>query len=124
MFTYEIQHQPKYSRGELLLRTFFGWLYIAIPHGIILCFLTLAWWFMAMATFFVILFTGVTPKWYFDWTVKLQRWSLRVTARLNNLVDVYPEFGMDGKDDKTKFDLEFWQISRGEMLVRFFFGWL
>ena len=124
MLTFEIQHQQQYSRGQLLLRTFFGWLYIAIPHGIILCFLSLAWWFMAIGTFFVILFSGVTPHWYYDWTVKLQRWSLRVSARLYNMVDGYPEFGMDGQDDKTKFELEFWQISRGEMLLRFFFGWL
>ena len=124
MLIYEIQHQQQYSRGELLLRTFFGWLYIAIPHGIILCFLSLLWWFMCIGAFFVILFSGITPQWYYDWTVKLQRWSLRVNARLDNLSDGYPEFGMDGKDDKTKFELEFWQISRGEMLLRFFFGWL
>ncbi|EAY30425.1 hypothetical protein [Microscilla marina] len=27
-----VQHQQEYSRGELLLRTFFGWLYIGIPY--------------------------------------------------------------------------------------------
>ena len=26
-----VMHQEKYSRGELLLRLFFGWLYIGIP---------------------------------------------------------------------------------------------
>ena len=124
MLTYEIEHQQEYSRGELLLRTFFGWLYIAIPHGIILWFISLAWCFMAIGAFFLILFSGVTPDWYYDWTIKLQRWSLRVNARLCNMVDGYPEFGLDAKDDKTKFDLEFWQISRGEMLLRFFFGWI
>ena len=28
----DVTHQDSYSRGELLLRTFFGWLYIGIPH--------------------------------------------------------------------------------------------
>lgn len=124
MLTYEIQHQPEYSRGELLLRFFFGWLYIGIPHGILLMLCGLALWFMTIATFFIILFTGVTPKWYYDWVVKVQRWSLRVTARLYNLSDGYPQFGLDGKDDKTTFDLPFWQISRGQMLLRAFFGFL
>jgi hypothetical protein len=124
MLTYEVLHQQQYSRGEVLLRTFFGWLYMALPHAIILCLLFLIWWFMAVGAFFVILFTGSTPGWYFDWTVKLQRWGLRLNARLYNLVDDYPEFGMDGTDDKTKFELEFWQIGRGELLLRVLLGWL
>ena len=65
MLTYEIQYQPEYSRGELLLRTFFGWLYIGIPHGFLLMLCSLAIWFMSIASFFIILFTGVTPKWYY-----------------------------------------------------------
>ncbi len=124
MLTYEIQHQPEYSRGELLLRFFFGWLYIGIPHGILLLLCSLVICFMSFATFFIILFTGVTPKWYFEWVVNVQRWSLRVTARIYNLVDGYPQFGLEGKDDKTSFDLEFWQIGRGEMLLRALFGWI
>jgi Domain of unknown function (DUF4389) len=124
MLTYEIQHQPEYSRGELLLRTFFGCLYIGIPHGLLLMLCGLALWFMTIAAFFIILFTGVTPQWYYDWVVKVQRWSLRVSARMYNLVDGYPQFGLEGKDDKTSFELEFWQIGRGEMLLRTFFGFI
>jgi hypothetical protein len=122
MLTFEIQHQQEYSRGELLLRTFLGWLYIAIPHGLVLMVFGIALWFMAIASFFIILFTGVTPKWYYEWMVKLQRWVLRLSSRLYNLADGYPAFGMDGTDDKTTFDLEFWQISRGELLLRTFLG--
>ena len=33
-----IKHQETYSRLELLLRTFFGWLYILIPHYFVLLF--------------------------------------------------------------------------------------
>ncbi len=122
MLTYEIQHQNEYARGELLLRTFFGWLYMAIPHGFMLMLCGLALWFMTIASFFIILFTGVTPQWYYDWVVKTQRWSLRLTARLANLADGYPQFGLDAVDDKTQFELPFWQIGRGEMLVRALFG--
>jgi hypothetical protein len=124
MLTYEVQYQQEYSRGELLLRTFFGWLYIGIPHLIILLFLAIALWFMTIASFFIILFTGVTPKWYYEWVVNLQRWGLRVGARLSNLSDGYPAFGMNGQDDKTVFDLPFWQISRGQLLLRAFLGFL
>lgn len=122
MLTFEIAYQPQYSRGELLLRTFFGWLYIAIPHMFLLLFLAIALWFMGIASFFIILFTGVTPQWYYDWVVKMQRWGLRVSARLSNLADGYPAFGMDATDDKTTFELQFWQISRGHLLLRTFLG--
>lgn len=122
MLTFEVQHQPEYSRGQLLLRAFFGFLYIGIPHGILLMFFGIALWFMGIASFFIILFTGVTPQWYYEWVVKLQRWGLRVSARIYNLADGYPAFGMDGTDDKTVFDLQFWQISRGQLLLRTFLG--
>ncbi|MBC8046206.1 MAG: hypothetical protein H7Y00_05375, partial [Fimbriimonadaceae bacterium] len=62
MLTFEIQHQQEYSRGELLLRTFFGWLYIAIPHVVCLYILGLILGLMRLASFFIILFTGITPK--------------------------------------------------------------
>ena len=37
-----ITHQEHYSRGQLLLRTFFGWIYIAIPHYFVLMFVSIA----------------------------------------------------------------------------------
>ena len=33
-----IQHQESYSRGELLLRTIFGAIYIGVPHLFLLTF--------------------------------------------------------------------------------------
>ncbi|MGH2553281.1 MAG: hypothetical protein ACRDEB_06165, partial [Chitinophagaceae bacterium] len=60
MLTYEIMHQPEYSRGELLLRTFFGFLYILLPHGILLMLCGIVIWFMGIGSFFIILFTGAT----------------------------------------------------------------
>jgi len=122
MLTFEIKHQPEYSRGELLLRCFLGWLYMAIPHVLAMLIFGIALWFMTLASFFIILFTGVTPQWYYDWVVRLQRWGLRLSSRMYNLVDGYPAFGMNGTDDKTTFDLSFWQISRGQLLLRSFLG--
>ena len=122
MLKFEIQYQQQYSQGELLLRTFFGWLYMGLPHGLVLLFLAIALWFMTLASFFIILFTGVTPKWYYEWVIKMQRWGLRLGARLSNLSDGYPAFGMNATDDKTVFELPFWQISRGQLLLRSFLG--
>lgn len=124
MLTLEIQHQEEYSRGELLLRTFLGWIYMGIPHAFLLALYGIVLWLMSIASFFIILFTGVTPKWYYEWNVKLNRWGLRLSARLLNLCDGYPAFGMDATDDKTTFELDPWQIGRGELLLRVFLGWI
>ena len=35
---FDITQQESYSRSELLLRTFFGWLYIMVPHTLVLFF--------------------------------------------------------------------------------------
>jgi hypothetical protein len=124
MFTFEIEHQQGFSRGELLLRTFFGWLYICIPHFFVIYFLAIFLALLRLASFFIILFTGETPEWYYNFNVQLNRWLLRVFARIFNLSDGYPAFGLDATDDKTNFALEKWQIGRGDMVLRTFFGFL
>lgn len=118
-----IKHQESYSRGELLLRSLFGFIYIAIPHMFILYFLQIGLIFVNIARFWIILFTGKWPKGLFDYAVKMQRYSLRVSARLLNLSDGYPEFGLNGKDANTDFDIEYQEsYSRSRLLVRAIFG--
>jgi len=53
-----IRHQESYSRGELLLRTFFGAFYIAIPHFLVLIFLFIGSAIINFITFWAILITG------------------------------------------------------------------
>jgi len=118
-----IVHQPTYSRGELLLRTFFGFFYIMIPHGFCLYFLAIGAAILRFITFFAILFTGEYPESFFNYFVRMFRWSLRVSARLNNLSDGYPAFGLSATDDKTSFDVPYYKkASRGNALLVFFLG--
>ncbi|MGW8316849.1 MAG: hypothetical protein ACWGNV_14715, partial [Bacteroidales bacterium] len=65
-----IQHQSTYSRGELLLRTFLGWLYIYIPHGFLLFFVGLWGAFLQFVAFWVILFTGTYPESVFHYQLR------------------------------------------------------
>src|SRR5687767_10117998 len=107
MLNFDVKHQESYSRGELLLRTFFGFFYIALPHGI--CLMVLGLWgaILRFITFWIILFTGKYPKNYFEYQVKLMRWSLRVQARMMNLADGYPAFGLDATDTATSYDVTY-----------------
>jgi hypothetical protein len=118
-----IKHQDSYSRGELLLRTFFGQLYIALPHLFVLYFLLIGLMFVNIGRFWIILFTGKWPKGLFDYAVKFHRYSVRVSARLLNLSDGYPAFGLGGTDTNTDFDIEYKEsYSRMRLLGRAIFG--
>jgi hypothetical protein len=68
------------------------WL-LAIPHYIVLFFLTIAAVFVVIFAWFAILFTGRYPRGIFDFVEGVQRWGLRVEAYAMLLVtDRYPPF--------------------------------
>jgi hypothetical protein len=120
---YNITHQENYSRGELLLRALFGWLYIALPHGFILVFLGLWSLILTFIAWWVVLFTGVYPRSFFSYQEKMQRWAARLNARFFNLADGYPAFGLDAKDDKVIVEIPYPErLGRVHLLLRTFFG--
>lgn len=121
---YEIRHQNKYSRGELLLRTFFSFLYILIPHAFLLFFFAIWSAIVGFIAFWSILFTGRYPESFFEYQVNFFKWEMRVNARLMNLCDGYPAFGLNAQDDNIKFDVPYREdLDRGMALVKLFFGW-
>lgn len=114
-----------FSRGELLLRTFFGWLYIALPHAFFLLFIGIASMFVTFIAFWAILFTGRYPQSFFDFQKNFLQWNYRVNARLLNLADGYPAFGFDQEDEYVKLEIEYPEYSdRGLVLLRALFGGL
>ncbi len=89
---FSIDYPEKLSRGILLLRSFFGWLYVLIPHGIILMFYGIAVMVVTFLVWWAILFTGRYPKGMFDFVVGYQRWAQRVNDYIMLLTDEYPPF--------------------------------
>jgi len=117
--------QEEYSRGELLLRSFFGFLYIMFPHAFLLLFFGIWGSILSFISFWIILFTGRYPESFFEFQVKLMRWQLRLNARMYNLVDDYPSFGLDGTDELTSLEIPYPEnLGRGHLLLKAFFGWL
>lgn len=118
-----IKHQESYSRGSLILRSLFGGLYIALPHGFLLIFMSIASSFVGIINFWSILITGKMIRSMFDFQLNLMRWSLRVNARLMNLIDGYPAFGMAHNDADVVLDIEYPETSnRVSVLLRAMFG--
>ncbi len=123
--TFNIKHAESLSRGELLLRSFFGFIYIYLPHGFILIFMGLWGAILSFISFWIILFTGRYPQSFFEYQVGLMRWRARVQARQFNLTDGYPAFGIDSQDEAITLEVPYPEsISRGMVIVRLFFGWL
>ncbi len=71
------------------------WL-LAIPHYIVLAFLSLAAFVCVVIAWFAILFTGRYPRELFDFVVGVGRWTARVVAySLLLTTDRYPPFSLD-----------------------------
>lgn len=120
-----IHYQEFYSRTELLLRSFFGLFYIVIPHGFLLIFMQIWGAILNFLTFWVILFTGRFPESWFEYQVKLRRWNFRLSARLFNLADGYPQFGLEGTDENTEYEIPYNQNpDRMSVFLRGIFGLL
>src|SRR5205823_72868 len=78
------------SRGLPIVK----WL-LAIPHYIVLFFLTIGAFFAAIFAWFVILFTGRYPRGVFDYIEGVIRWHNRVAAYAFLLItDRYPPFSL------------------------------
>jgi len=69
--------------------------FLAIPHGIVLCFLCIAACFCVIIAWFAILVTARYPRTLFDFVVGVFRWWLRVAAYAFLLTtDRYPPFSL------------------------------
>ncbi|MGB9772873.1 MAG: DUF4389 domain-containing protein [Bacteroidota bacterium] len=86
------EYPEKLSRGILILRTLFGWLYVGIPHGVCLLGYGIAVFVVVIIAWFAVLFTGKYPKGLFDFVVGYIRWCTRVDGYLLFLTDKYPPF--------------------------------
>ena len=123
--TFDVTQQESYSRGELLLRTFFGLFYITVPHMVVLFFLGIWAGILHFISWWVILFTGRYPAQFFEFQTKIFAWNMRLTASAWNLIDGYPAIGTAGSHPAVSLEVDYPEsLSRGLLLLRAFFGFL
>ena len=94
MSTYPVVYEqhPPMSRNRL---TVFLRVFMCIPHAIWSCFYGIGLFFVEVAAWFAILFTGRYPRSLFEFVVGVMRWSNRVNAYAFTLVtDQYPPFSL------------------------------
>ncbi|MFO7979886.1 MAG: DUF4389 domain-containing protein [Candidatus Aminicenantes bacterium] len=96
------------------------WL-LLLPHYIILAFLYVAYFFVALIALFAILFTGRFPRPLFDFNVGVMRWSWRVSFYGYHVLgtDDYPPFSMQRGNYPADLQVEYPEsLSHGLVLVK------
>jgi hypothetical protein len=83
----ELDYPESLSHWKIFLKGIF-----AIPHLIVLALLSLVMLVLALAAWFVILFTGRYPRGIFNFNAGVLRWALRVSVYVSLLTDAYPPF--------------------------------
>ena len=88
----EVPYPERVSRGLLLLRIFFGVIYVIIPHFFILFFRIIWGSILTFLAFFVVLFTKRFPESWHEFLVGTMRWNTRVTRYMCFMTEDYPPF--------------------------------
>ncbi|MDE2899446.1 MAG: DUF4389 domain-containing protein [Chloroflexota bacterium] len=121
----DVEYPEQLSRLHLVAKVLFGWLYVGIPHGIILGILSVAALVLHVIAFIVVLFTGRYPRGIYDIMIGYHGWSVRVDAYTNLMTDKYPPFTMSADDYPAVMGIDYQEeVSRGTALLRFLLGWL
>lgn len=85
-----VSYQKKLSRLTTLFRVL-----MVIPHLIVLWALGIASSVVVFIAWWTILFTGMYPKWAFNFIAGYVRWYTRVSGYYLLLTDKYPPFSIE-----------------------------
>jgi hypothetical protein len=116
---------PVHLKGELDKPSGALWLvkwFLAIPHWIVLCFLSVAFAVLTIIAFFAILFTGRYPRGMFDFNVGVLRWGWRAFFYAFVLgTDKYPPFTLESVDYPADLQIDYPEkLKNGLVLVKWF----
>src|ERR1700686_2435753 len=110
----EIDYPPRLSRLLIFVKGL-----LLIPHYIALLVLGIGAFFVLVASWFAVLFTGRYPRGMFDYMVGVLRWGSRVGAYQFLMTDVYPPFSLeDDRNYPVRLEVDYpEQIARWRPLV-------
>lgn len=93
--TLEVEYPERISRALVLVRLFFGFFYVYIPHFFILFFRGIFVMFLVFISWWIVLFTAKYPAEFHNWIVGQLRWNTRISLYMSFMTDKYPAFTGD-----------------------------
>lgn len=91
----EVEYPERISRLLVLVRVFFGFIYVYIPHMFILFFRSIFVGILTFLAWWIVLFTGKYPGGFHNWVVGQIRWGIRLNLYMQFMTDKYPAFTGD-----------------------------
>jgi hypothetical protein len=91
---------------------------LAIPHFVILFFVSVAAWAVTFIGWFAALFAGRLPRWAHEFLTGYLRWATRVFAYLALLTDAYPPFMLEDADYPVRLVTNRAELNRMAVLFR------
>ena len=95
----EIEYPEHISRSVTLVKMFFGFFYVLLPHVFVLTFMRMWGAILRVIAWWVVLFTGTYPESFHEFNVGLIRWNVRVVLYMGYMSDEYPPFSGKELDD-------------------------
>ena len=87
-----VEYPERLNRLHAVVKFFFAWLYVGIPHGIALFVYAIVVLVMELYAWVMILATGRYPDTVYNLAVGLLRWDARVNIYMAMIRDEYPKF--------------------------------
>ncbi len=104
--SYPVRYDVAYPEHLSRWLIFVKWL-LAIPHFVVVYFLTLALGVVTFIAFFAILFTKQYPEGLFKFAVGVRRWQANVNAYVGLLRDEYPPFSLDAGQYAVNYEVDY-----------------
>lgn len=88
-----VAQYPEQSSRLLMFFRLFKW-FLLIPHIFCLYALMIGFFFVNLAAWWVVLFTGRYPRGMWEYGVGVLRWQNRIAAYFLGITDEYPPFSL------------------------------
>ncbi len=119
----DVKRQERYSKLQLLARTFLGPLYLVLPHALFLGVLGFGSRVYYIYGAFMVLLTGELPESVHRYQSRFLRYASLVHIRVFDLADGYPSFDLDAVDDSMEWEVPYRSTpDRLSVLLRLLFA--
>jgi len=123
MLKLTVTQPTEFSKAQLVLRSLFGAVYLAIPHAMMIVLYGIVAQVLGLLSAISILFTGNKPLKWHQFHKSFLNYASLVHMRVYNLADGYPSFSLNQHEEWFKLEAPYLETqNRLSVLLRLLFG--